>query len=178
MELEQANEWLFLEKDAINLMSQGPHDARKGIVQVLVFPAFDNSHRSDIIEQLRPSRTSDYIGIRTEWRKDKDLEKFRTPVERLKYPRILTPTLETRSVQLDTKFVEGILGRLRTLSIPVWIDKPRGIGLDGIFFELRLGSSGFLNANYRWWVEPPEEWQPLAEVVQSVLQRFDEREHS
>jgi hypothetical protein len=65
------------------------------------------------------AQDSKYVGSHVKWRSDLDHPKFYNPVERLKYPPHLAPTIEWERVDLDNKYVEDALSKLRSASPPV-----------------------------------------------------------
>ena len=44
-------------------------------------------------------------------------------------------------------------------------------GLDGTFYEIEL-EVGSLQSHFRWWNEPPAEWQMLKVVFQDTLAKL------
>jgi hypothetical protein len=98
---------------------------------------------------------------------DVDGDAMRSPVERLKYPRPYSPTIEVNWVLVDRGRVEAILARLREIPIPLVVN--HRVGLDGTTVELSVG-----NTRISWWQDLPEEWQALGPVIVDLTQYFDQ----
>lgn len=78
-------------------------------------------------------------------------------------------TIKTRR-HLATRDMDGILERLRSIEIHASPDFK--MGCDGEFTELEIG--GYTGkAHYRWWSVPPDDWEPLENFAQEILNRAD-----
>ncbi len=110
----------------------------------------------------------------TIWRSDLDLEKLRTPVERLKYPKDLAPTFEEHTLELPRTDIEDFERRIQSISIPVYLGQSQVVGLDGTTFEFHYGDL-LCGALIQWWGNHPTEWQPLTNVLRQILDELDER---
>src|SRR5688572_17760260 len=77
---------------------------------IWVRPSFQPSFRWSV---YAPRRSANPMASYLVWRSDVDAEKLRTPVERLKHPKELAPTIEHDAVDLDAKDIENFTQRIR-----------------------------------------------------------------
>ena len=76
---------------------------------------------------------------------------------------------EIREVPVSRRWVVKLLNRLENTKISAF-PTPL-VGSDGGFWELEIG--GYMGmAHYRWWMKPPESWEPLDQIVDEILHRF------
>jgi len=93
------------------------------------------------------------------WRRLIDTEKLRTPVERMRFPTRLEPTIEQGSSPLSAETLSDALDDLAKLQVSAL--PPRSVfGTDGTGFDVFAGQ-GFHSATFRWWNSYPAEWKPL-----------------
>lgn len=113
-----------------------------------------------------------HIGARTEWCHAVDAEKFRTPVERLKYPLVgLRPTICRRQLSLDSPFIEPMWSDICRASIPFRIGEAH-IVLDGVDYEFTFGDS-WANMEIHWKYNGPDEWQALIKPVMALYDALE-----
>lgn len=105
------------------------------------------------------------------WRSDIDQEKFRSPVESLKYLGSLKPTIESKRFAVSSEFCRETLNHFYSIKIPPIIELET-FGLDGSTTEIQLGSS-FLNSKFSWWNNPPEKWKELGHIVANILHKLN-----
>jgi hypothetical protein len=107
MEKELQNEFYELNVSTWRLLRQRDHILHSKhcpIFQYLVMPWFQNTLCLDFVF------TEEVLAIyHTTWRKDLDIQAFATPVERMKYPRRLTPTVESDLLSIDENDAVSIL---------------------------------------------------------------------
>lgn len=108
----------------------------------------------------------------TIWRNDLDWEKFASPVERLRYPKDLTPTIEKDIVWLTTEQIEAFENELKEISIPVFLGAPSIIGCDGTSYEFSYDES-FFGTSLSWWENYPEEWRPFIDLVLKIVKNLE-----
>ena len=156
MDGEQQAELGRLETSAMSRLRDGDWKLRLGM-----YPAFE-----DCVMLGSRFQGSDWTVVERVWRRVEDSEKFRSPVERLRHPRVLQPTIRERSVGCTRSFAAALLSQLEDLQVPV-LPPSRVIGTDGIEFEL-FGSVGFHCAHFRWWQDRPAEWMPLMNWFESA----------
>ncbi|MCP4370816.1 MAG: hypothetical protein GY797_22285 [Deltaproteobacteria bacterium] len=113
-----------------------------------------------------------YFGIIKRWRQDTDLNKLRNPIERLKHPEHLKPTIENYSFELEIGFIQSVLDELKVIKLPVFIGDYSPRGLDRINYEIELGSL-FSTSRFYWSEKCPSEWEPLKKFIQKIVQLLD-----
>jgi len=175
MEQEQQEAWHSFERNVVSRTREEYHPGEAGVMcllRIIVDPSFDPLVSWRVCRQSSRSEGDVYFALFSRWRRDEDVKKFLTPIERLKHPRTLTPTVENGRVELDGKFVEDVMRRFETASIPAFIAE-HIIGADGESYELTIGSH-FLEAKYSWWVSPPAGWVSLGRIVRDVLRHLNE----
>ncbi len=96
----------------------------------------------------------------TRWDRTADMAKLDSPVERMRWPRHLEPTIISTENGLDASLAESIRRELSGIQTSVH-PETTSIGLDGTGYELRW-THEFTRASFRWWEEGPSEWQELA----------------
>ena len=104
------------------------------------------------------------------WRLDVDVEKFRDPVIRLQFPRVLDPTIDVTTSQTENAFLPSIVSEICELRVPVH-PGATPISLDGTSYELTTGF-GFAEATFRWHENSPASWQPLQNWVRHWIERL------
>ena len=174
MDAEQIKEWFAFEQRALESVRSGSVPSEMGIkrvLQITIVPSFEPAICWEICQRV-PSSDKNYFVVTTRWQRNDDVVKFETPVERLKHPRILDPTIETQSLDLVSFTVEEFLDRLKSVSIAAYVGETT-CGFDGTQYELAFGDF-FLNAKYSWWQEPPIEWKPLGEAVMDFLHKLEQ----
>lgn len=169
MDREQAAEWQALQRQAKATLSEG-HPSPLGaalIFRLGVFPAFSAATCVEVF-QLKAA-TAAYHLIHSRWDFEADFAKFRTPLERLKHPLQLQPTIRTYTCVPSADFIMPLLQTLRVTHLPLWA-APQGIGLDGTAYQLTLGG-GQANVCYRWQEPPPPAWAVLGQLAHTVLEQ-------
>lgn len=171
MQPEHVEEWRHLQKTALTTLRAGSREQGVRLLYLLVMPSWEPSINYEIYRtQTRHLPISHLVAV-TRWRVDTDAAKFATPIERLKYPRPLTPTFERQSFETSTEFVSVILDRFMAVSIPT-LTNTHILGLDGTSYEVGLGNS-LVWSCFHWWEKPPSEWQSLGTVFQDTLQELE-----
>jgi hypothetical protein len=176
------DEFSQLQDEAVLHLREGvdrPGYVRKA--QVLVLPSFADCRAYAIMlsgrpaDDCRPGRSihsspnaDSALVVRTTWRKLTDLEKFRTPVTRLKHGVgvRLKPTMEEIDVTLAAEQVADLLSRAAALAVPPHIQNS-SFGVDGTSYGLVLGGP-FAQARFEWWCDPPAGWEPLAALLWEI----------
>jgi hypothetical protein len=133
---------------------------------VFVAPSFDDWRAYELWELRGEWRLR-----RRVWRHLVDAEKMRTPVERLRHPRPLLPTIETREIPYGASEAEAAFERLASLRLRVLPEGGGGLVLDGADHEVAL-EDGAASMRLRW-NPTPAAWAPLAETVDVLLAAFD-----
>ncbi len=168
-------EFQLLRENAKQKLNEVP--ASGSFRQVFSFwtmPSFSSWSRCTVYSP-RPSRKEKKpFASFTIWRADIDAEKLQSPIDRLKYPKELTPTIEEDTVWLGDGEVEEIEQRFGGISIPLYLGKPKVEGLDGTGFEFRYDEL-FYGASIHWWENHPSEWRPFTEVVTKIVAELEQR---
>lgn len=162
MDNQHPSEWWKLQEDARTQIG-----ANEGLLQLITLPSFENACSYAIFRETDRKKPVMYKLHCKLWRRDIDVEKFRTPLERVKYPHKLFPTIETIIRPLENTWTENILARFTSIAIPPWVSEHYW-GQDGVTYELRF-EEPFFKAHYRWWVEAPEAWKLLADAFHSTI---------
>jgi hypothetical protein len=168
MDPEQVKEWQNLRASALETLRNGypqPNGARK-ILRLLVLPSFSSSLCTELFHLK--NEQNEFILFQSQWKLESDLAKFRTPIERLKYPRQLLPSIETFSKAASPEFAEKVVDELSSTNLPLWIKTPKN-GLDGTEFELKLGGH-YWSLCYHWWEQLPPEWKALDAIINTVME--------
>lgn len=160
MDREQHDEWSTLERSARDALNAG-----NWVVRLGMFPSFSEAWMIGIkpYNRRRPDRTRD-VGLEVccrMWRRHEDAEKLRTPVERLRHPRPLAPTIQSTAATIEREQVDRIEASLEHIRIPV-LPSLEVVGLDGTTYELAARGS-MHGSEFQWWSHPPEAWSPLVE---------------
>jgi hypothetical protein len=168
MEREQAVEFALLQDEALARLRAGVN--RKGYLgqlRALRLPSFEDCHAYEIL--LSP-RSADVPGVaaRTVWRKSVDVEKFCTPVGRLKHGLgRLEPTIEEVQAFIPLEAITKLLSKAGAAKIPACIVDHR-IVLDGTSYELVLGRHSVVEAHFKWWCDAPRGWEPLSALFGEI----------
>ncbi len=171
MEKQQIEEWRILQEEAIKALRNNSRQEGIRLLQLLVIPAFEPVTSYEILKIRSTRRATKYLGIFARWRRDVDIVKFTSPVEQLKYPALLNPTVEHQDFAITADEVGRILDSFKSVSVPP-LAGDYAPGLDGTIYELEL-NNGLFQSRFCWWNEAPIEWQPLEVVFQSTLSKLD-----
>ena len=168
-------EFVLLSKEAKQrLRNVAASGSYRNVFSVWVMPSFSPSFRYTLYSPTPFAKKCKSFADYYVWRSDLDLEKFVSPIDRLKHPTNLSPTIENDSVELTGQEIEEIEQRLRGISIPVVPGNLSMIGLDGTCFELNYNNPlwGF---SLRWWEDHPQEWHPFTETVKTIVSELENR---
>ena len=144
------------------------------VFSLWVMPSFAPASRCTLYSPLPFKKEREPFASFTIWRSDLDLEKLRSPTERLRYPKDLTPTIQNDVLWLTDGEVEEIEQRIRGISIPVCLGGPSVAGCDGTSFEFRYDEI-FFGLSLHWWEHHPSEWRPFTEPVMHIAQELEKR---
>jgi len=164
MDQRQISEWQTL--------LTGAHDALRAaspgcIVHCAVLPSFADGESWEVIATPRsaPGRVT---ARHRQWSYEVDAAKVRTPVERLRHPAILAPTIHTREFELDPGELNALMANLDA----AWVT-PRqpssSLNLDGTAYDLTFGW-GATESRFRWCGRVPAGWQPLQDFVGALFE--------
>jgi hypothetical protein len=171
---EQMNEWLEFQESALQEL-RARDDARERsvllVMRMIVLPSFQAAEKWEVCCDNSGDSGEKYFAALTRWEREADMEKFRTPVERLKHPRELAPTFTILRFDLNAHRAGYWLERFSALSVTP-LPKESSIGLDGTSFELEFGHVLFSGSRFLWWNDGPPAWRELTEGVRELLQEL------
>lgn len=147
------------------------------VFQYLILPSFTPPIAWDVFRRRRRGHEDEFVLVRSTWRSDLDLEKLRSPVERLRHPYPLLPSLEVHQLSASSSELERLAVELAALRFPIGAPPSVG-GVDGVTFEVAIEQPPHyiaLAAKCRlsWWHKPPVEWEGLATWVQRAESIFE-----
>jgi hypothetical protein len=173
MNQSHMTEFYEFERCAIEIVRKGQAQSIRGlgrIIQIITLPSLDNVIGWEVcLDSLKSDKP--YLILCTNWKKLNDLEKFGSPVEKLKYLNRLSPTIEFHRFELEQSFVESIIHRFKSISIPAFI-KSEHFGLDGTSYEVNIGSP-WASLQFHWWEQPPRQWQQIGEITFDALEKLN-----
>jgi len=190
MDREHHAEWQELTARATDQLRRGAAASlRRGqpqrLVQVLVLPSFAPSLACEVFrvpsvfepEASEPAvfEPEVLVAVRTCWNRTADLARFASPVERLRHPRVLQPTMERREGTLAASNARALVAELASLQFPL-VPGPAPFGLDGTRYELTVGA-GASAATVCWWERPPANWAAAAALAERVIASVEEVVH-
>lgn len=138
------------------------------------FPSFSRSSRWTIYSPWPSAKGTQPLASFTVWRSDLDSEKFRSPVERLKFPKDLAPTIQEEVIHLNDREVEEFERQIGDISVPLYLGQANNFGCDGTRFEFRYDAL-FYGATLHWWESYPTEWRPFTDTVKSFIAGLERR---
>lgn len=144
------------------------------VFSILVRPSFAPAYRCTVYAPLSFAKGKQPFASFVIWRNDLDFDKLRTPVERLKHPKDLSPTIEDDTLWLTDTDVEDYLQRVRGISVPLYLGPATVAGCDGTSFEFHCDEI-FYGASLRWWEDQPSEWRPFTMVIVQIASELEGR---
>jgi hypothetical protein len=166
MELERVHEYGRLRDDIVRklrhcaFVEEGRH-----VFQYLILPSFTPPISWDVFRQRRRDHEDDFVLVRSAWRSDLDQERLRSPVERLRHPYPLVPTIEVHLLKAPSNDLATLASEVNALSLPIGAP-PRVGGVDGVTYEVAIEAAPFCffaaKCRLSWWHKPPAEWHELA----------------
>jgi len=156
------------------LMNVPASGSYQHVFSLWILPSFTPSSRWTIYSPSQSGKGKSPFAEYIVWRSDLDVEKFGSPLERLRHPKDLTPTFENEAVWLTGDDIGNFVQRLRGISIPFFLGSPSAFGLDGTRFEFRYDEL-FFGGSLHWWEDHPLEWRPFTEVVMKIAKDLQGR---
>lgn len=144
------------------------------VFSLWVIPSFTPAYRWTVNAPLPRAKGKQPFASFTIWRSDLDLEKLRTPVERLRHPKALIPTIQDDTLWLTDADVQHFRRRICGISVPLYLGPARVVGCDGTRFEFRCDEV-FYGASLHWWENLPTEWRPFTEAVVHIATELENR---
>lgn len=153
----------------------------KFLIQMLTLPSFTSEigwqiyQRDPVIYRRHPIENDGkprFVGCRTEWLKEEDIQRLSSPVKSLQYLNRLAPAMIFQTVELDPQWTQQQVASLLSASVPPFAVS-NSIGLDGVSYEVRQGSY-MAGTCLNWWCDGPDEWRPLTEIVSAMLEELED----
>ena len=144
----------------------------RNVFSIWVWPSFTPAIRWTIYSPRRLAQKHQPFASGTIWRSDLDGKKLASPVERLKHPKVLVPTIENMTVDLKVELIQEFENSLEGLSIPIFKGMPSAIGCDGTSYEFSYNKF-FYGASLSWWEDHPVEWRPFIRAVLEIIQTLE-----
>ncbi len=171
-------EFESLGKAAMQRLKDVPDSAsHRHMLSIWVRPSFTPPYRYTVYTPFSSAKLYQPFASYTVWRSDLDLSRLRTPVERLRHPKDLAPTIEDGSLWLTDADVEGFRERLRGICVPLYPRPSNRIVCDGTGFELCWDETLY-GTSLRWWEDGPSEWRPLTTVIGQIAGELEKRRMS
>ena len=175
MDPEQQREWRELQRRAEAELRRGSPPAQRGVrvarvAQVLVMPAFANWVASDVY-RITDAGAEQFVATRSMWDQVADAACFATPLERLRHPQAMAPTLVHARHALPQQDASQLAHDVAALAVQL-APQAHHLGLDGTTFVLTLGDP-FAELSIRWWQSPPSNWTAVARLADRVVELVD-----
>jgi hypothetical protein len=175
MDVEQQDEWRDLRGRAEFALRRGVQLRRRGcrterLAQILVMPSFSSWSSSEVF-RVASDEQEEFIASRMTWDLGSDAARLATPVERLRHPRALEPTLLRSQHPLPHDAGSKIVTDASSLQV-LLAPRQRVMGLDGTSYLLTLGDH-FAELSVRWWERPPDNWAAVGNFAASLVQVVD-----
>lgn len=155
MEAEHRAEWVQLQTNALSRLRAG-----SWTLLLCREPSF-----ADPMCVGAPSGAVGVVMARV-WERDLDAGKFRNPIERLKHPRSLQPTVREWSTRDTEGLCDSAIRQLEHIPVPCAAEC-RSVVLDGTSYRIEA-SSGTWSASYSWVNEGPAPWRRLTEFFSAT----------
>lgn len=176
MQSEQQQEFYRLTEDASGTLGAVPESG--SFIHVFSFwrlPSFHNHMRTTLYAPKRPGAGRQPFFTISTWMRDVDIEKFRDPVERLKHPKVLTPTITESATNISPETSAEVVAKLSHISLPSIRPNEGVIGTDGIQYRFSY-SQGFYGLDIKWWSDLPHSWHPALEQIERLVTWLETQE--
>lgn len=169
-------EWGKLQDEAIATLRQST--SQRGYrreFSTLVLPSFGNGRRCEIFRP-RSQGNETALVLKTVWKRESDIVKFSTPLERLKYGAgiPLKPTFEQSEIALPANELANLRALAQRLNICPYAAESIVV-LDGTAYELSITCYP-ISATFSWWENLPAGWEPLREFLNAIEDLVSENE--
>lgn len=134
---------------------------------LIIEPSFEPSESWTFYVPIKPLRNDGQQVFQVVWRSDIDTPKFSNPIERLRHPMPLEPTIEHDSWELPESVTDAVRTRLSNISVPMFVDALGEFGLDGTKYEFEY-SRVTHGLRLAWWQRGPKEWHEFTNAVMDV----------
>jgi len=120
MEQQEREQLVDLRTRALNTLKKGfsPTGSDVRRLQLLEMPSFEAWTSFELYDhQVEPDSLSSSTLVLATWKTESDIEKFRDPGTRLRYPAVVEPTIEMLTRPLDSAITKKILAELNELNV-------------------------------------------------------------
>jgi hypothetical protein len=151
------------------------------LFRVIVEPSFTAVRSWDVFQIYLEQEKSSFLAVCTRWRRDIDLERAFTPIERLRYRTNsgegLQPLMETHNVPLEATDIERLLNRFGSVNLALahLVQPLTSLGLDGTKYRVVIGNS-MSKLDVSWWESGPVGWRSLVETTNDFLKLVSDLE--
>jgi hypothetical protein len=167
-------EWAHFSARAVAALKRGAETDVRGaqhLFQVAVLPSFEVAASWSVFATQLPRDSSRHL-LLTTWDLPRDAAKFESPVERIKHPASLAPTMRTTRFELSSEQVARWQARLAASAVPA-LPGDHAFGADGVQYRLAAGSF-FATSVFEWWEEGPPAWHALISAVREILSELEQ----
>lgn len=173
MQSEQQQELYRLTDEAADALNAVPESGSfTHVFSYWRLPAFYDHTRTTLYTPNRSDGEKRPFITITTWRRDVDLDKLRDPIERLKHPKFLNPTIEESAFDVSPGSVADAVATLSEISLPALRPIEKVVGLDGIGFRFSF-SQGFYALDISWWMERPQAWNLATGRLEELVARLE-----
>ena len=135
-------------------------------------PSFADQSRVTLYTPRRDkSRLTSYVEFSV-WRREVDAEKFRTPLERLKHPKVLKPTIESSAREVSHDLISDVIHDLKQVSLPCLRPDELMLGTDGTRYRFKA-DQGYFGIDLSWWCDGPEQWRETIQKLRTTVARVE-----
>ena len=173
MQSDQQKEFYKLTESAKTLINDVP--VAGSLEEVFSFwrlPSFSDHTRTTLYRpKIVDSNKDSFITVTT-WNREADLAKLSDPIERLRHPKDLEPTITEICITLDSNAVSKAVFDLSRISLDSILPDERVIGLDGTGYRFSF-SSGYFSLDLSWWCNHPVIWQDSTKEIETIISNLE-----
>ena len=135
-------------------------------------PSFSDQSRATLYTPRRDkARLASFVEFAV-WKRDVDAEKFRTPLDRLKHPKELKPTIETSTRELGHDLVSAVINDLKQVSLSCLRPDESMLGTDGTRYRFKA-DQGYFGLDLSWWCDGPMQWREAIQKLRTSVARVE-----
>ena len=170
-----AQERIDLTNSALNLLKKAPVSGSYNVrFSYWRLPAFHNQTRLTLyIPHPRAKPDIEPFFTVSTWRRDTDLDKLRDPIERLRHPKLLKPTIEEINKQISKDKVDQITSSLSRIPLPSLLPNENTIGFDGTRYRFSF-DQGYYSLDLQWWCDYPKAWKSTIDDINNIISELEE----
>jgi hypothetical protein len=136
-------------------------------------PSFDASGSWTVCATMGADRK--FSVHKKTWRSNVDVQVFASPIERLRHPKELLPTIEEKVSEISAAEISSYEASLARLQFRPYLAPSTSVRLDGTNYEFwtdTIDSSFHL----AWHEDGPEEWRVQARAIRCILDDLKQKE--